>query len=131
MITVSSEVVGGLIEALQGGRIDLTTFERQILELGTPIIEEREGYSRFVWVTHVFDAQRPVSNVVLYEEGVAYNPERAVMDPIEGTNFFWKTTIVPYNHQLHYGFIVDHDPTAPFDQSRLDLSLSLVSTPVK
>lgn len=114
---------------------------------GTPIIEEVEGYKRFVWVTHVYLANQPLENVAVYETHLPFNEERATLNPIEGTNLWYKTTIVPYGTRVHYGFSVN-DSLRPECEKRVTqlqtdplnlnpvlevngLMLSQATTPVK
>lgn len=107
MDTVISEKVKKIVECLSSNTYSEAQCKAQILEWGTPLIEEREGYSRFVWVTHFFFAGKEVENVVIYEPHITFNPERALMERFEGTSIFWKTTLVPYDFKLRYGFIVN------------------------
>lgn len=146
MITVASEILEKMISELESGTWTSDQCVAALKDLGTPIIEEREGYSRFVWVTHVYLPETPVENVVVYEKAVEFNPERAIMNRIEGTNIFWKTTIVPYDVVVEYGFSVNDsldpqcsvraqrlllDPLNKFDGVQSALGLSAVKTPSK
>lgn len=146
MITVASEILEKMISELESGAWTSDQCVTTLKDLGTPIIEEREGYSRFVWVTHVYVPETPVENVVVYERNVEFNPERAIMNRIEGTNIFWKTTIVPYDVVVEYGFSVNdsfdpqcvertqrllRDPFNKLDGAQGAYGLSAVKTPAK
>jgi hypothetical protein len=116
--------------------------------VGTPLIEEVSGYSRFLWVTHFYYANQPVEHVAVYESHIPFNEERALLEPIAGTSLYAKTTIVPYNQVVHYGFSINDslqavcdqrmkqlvlDPFNPFQEEQTfdGLTLSVFQTPDK
>ncbi len=145
MITVVSEKVQELIEGVENGKFT-EAYCLDVIKSGTlPIIEEREGYSKYVWVTHFYIGEAHIENVVLYEPHIAFNPERAIMDRIEGTKIFWKTTLVPYDFKLKYAFSVNDsllptcaqrtkqlliDPLNPLNTEVENLLLSWAQTPI-
>jgi hypothetical protein len=80
-------------------------FIQKYMREGTPIIEEVEGYNRFVWVTHLYFSDEKFENIVVYEDHIKFNYERAEFSHVEGTNIWYKTTIVPYGQTVNYGFV--------------------------
>lgn len=107
MDIVISYKIRALEEALKEDSKAAEAFKRKIIESGTPIIEEVEGYNRFVWVTHLYFSQEDHSNIVVHEDHIAFNYERAELTRISGTDIWYKTTIVPYGQTVNYGFVID------------------------
>jgi hypothetical protein len=82
-------------------------FKRKYISEGSPIIEEVSGYNRFVWVTHLYFSDEKFENIVVYEDHIKFNYERAQFTRVEGTDIWYKTTIVPYGQKVNYGFVIN------------------------
>lgn len=147
MTPVVSERIHALEKSLTENPDALMDLLDEIKAQGTPLVEVIPGYNRFVWVTHFYYTNQEIDNVVVYETHMPFNEERAVLEPIADTGLYAKTTIVPFDQRVYYGFSINDslevncskrqgqiisDPFNHFaDEMVADLVLSMVQTPQK
>lgn len=147
MTPVVSERIHALEKTLTENPNLLPDLLDELKAQGTPLVEVIPGYNRFVWVTHFYYTEAPIDNVVVYETHMPFNDERAKLESIANTGLYAKTTIVPFDHKVYYGFSVNDslevvcpkrqhkiisDPFNHFaDETVSDLVLSMVQTPQK
>lgn len=137
MTPVNSEVILKFESELEQGLVDEATCIAWLKDHGTPLMELREGYEKYLWVTHFYVAPEGVDNVVVYEPHVDFNVERAQMQRIAKSSIFAKTTLVPFNFDLQYAFSVNDTLVLdPFTRGEVvtlgpEVQVNFIKTPLK